>query len=85
LIVSAPVIIFTERLGKGPAWAFVGAALLCALGLLSFREARGMSDDPAVVNTVICACVLSGVTYWVLAWKLYPPDRGYKQEAQTFE
>ena len=80
LPIAVPTIIFTEWTRMHSVWIFVGAGVATAavmIGLLgTFSLAEAIALQPYAVRDIIvisAVTITASVTYWLVAWRMYPP------------
>jgi len=82
LPVALPTILITEFTRFHSVWVFVAAGLVTGVVMIVFVSDYTLADfasghpwlirDAAVIGAVSLAASL---TYWLIAWRLYPPGR----------
>ena len=80
LPIAVPTICVTELIRRGPFWVFFIAGLATAflmIGLItSYTLAEMLSFPPYFVHDLIVITLVSvsaSCSYWLFAWKLFPP------------
>jgi len=68
--IALPVILTTELRESGPWWVFTGAGVIAGLLIASLF---GPDAELAPFLLGAACCALAGFTYWLIAWRLYPP------------
>lgn len=88
LPIAIPTILFTEITGKRSPWIFVAAGLATAALMIGRLGAYSMAEilalQPYVVrdlSVVTLVTLTASLTYWFVAWKLYPPHSPNPQAA----
>ncbi|MEE4152882.1 MAG: hypothetical protein V2I27_01865 [Erythrobacter sp.] len=80
LPMALPTILFTELTRFHSVWIFAIAGVMTGLVMMAllwdYRLSDLLSGEPWMVRdvAVICAVNVAGsLTYWLFAWRLYPP------------
>ena len=78
-----PTIIITARRKSGPWWLFFAAGLAAGLGIIAVIFYYTGSPKNAAIIPIT---TLSGaMTYWLIAWRIFPPSDNISSTLEVFE
>jgi hypothetical protein len=89
LPVALPVIIVTERWGKGPWWLFLGAGGGASLPILAMMGLFGGTGEAgaalSILGFLLPTTISAAMTYWFVAWKRWGPEPDFSSTLEMFE
>lgn len=83
--VAVPVILATERWGKGPWWVFLLAGLACSALVIGLLEWFGSNGELRAWFALAAPSVASAMLFWFIAWHRNPPKQPVAPLAEVFE
>jgi len=78
-----PTIIITERRKSGPWWLFCAAGLAAGLG--SIAVAYYYIGFPKNIALIPITTLSGAMTYWLIAWRIFPPSNNISSTLEVFE
>lgn len=85
LPVALPLILFTEKWGKGPCWVFAGGGFFAGAAPLLLLAGEANNPDILFLSMLVFSTTLSGIVYWLVAWQIYPLHPEIEEEVEVFQ